>query len=68
MTNVEAISMSINGGIKMWLHVYSGIIFNHKKEQTNAVCSNMDGPRGCHTEWSQTLKDKYHMMSLRCGI
>ena len=50
MTNVEAISMSINGGIKMWLHVYSGIIFNHKKEQTNAVCSNMDGPRGCHTE------------------
>ena len=21
-----------------------------KKEQNNAICSNMDGPRDCHTE------------------
>ena len=26
----------------------------HKKEQNNAICSNMDGPRDCHTEWSKS--------------
>ena len=34
---------------KMW-YVYNGILLNHKKEQNNAICSNMDGPRDCHTE------------------
>ena len=24
------------------------------------TCSNMDGPRECHTEWSQTEKENYH--------
>ena len=23
---------------------------SHKKEQNNAICSNMSGPRDCHTE------------------
>ena len=29
--------------------------------------SRMDGPRECHTDWSQT-EEKYHMTSLICGI
>ena len=32
------------------VHIYNGILLNHKKEQNNAICSNMDGPRDCHTE------------------
>ena len=28
----------------------------------------MDGPRDYHTKWSQTEKDKYHMISLICAI
>ena len=32
------------------------------------ICSNMDGPRDCHPEWSKTEKEKYHMTSLICGI
>ena len=24
------------------------------KEQNNAICSNMDGPRDCHTKWSKS--------------
>ena len=32
------------------VHRYNGIFLSHKKEQNNAICSNMDGPRGCHTE------------------
>ena len=30
------------------------ILLSHKKEQNNAICSNMDGPRDCHTEWSNS--------------
>ena len=28
----------------------------------------MDGPRDCHTEGSQTEKEKYHRTSLICRI
>ena len=30
------------------VHVYNGILLSHK-EQNNAIYSNMDGPRDCHT-------------------
>ena len=49
------------------VHIYNGILFSHKKEWNNAICSNMDGPRDYYTKWSQTEKDKY-MISLTCGI
>ena len=41
-----------------------------KKEWNNAICSNMDRPRDCHTERSksETEKDKHHMISLICRI
>ena len=32
------------------VHIYNGILLSHKEEQNNAICSNMDGPRDCHTE------------------
>ena len=35
------------------------MLLSHKKEQNNAICSNMDGPRDCHAEWSKSDKDKY---------
>ena len=27
------------------VHIYNGILFNHKKEWYDAICNNMDGPR-----------------------
>ena len=36
------------------VHIYNGILLGHKKEQNNAICSNMDGPRDCHTKWSKS--------------
>ena len=36
------------------VHTYNGLLLSHKKEQNNAICSNMDGPRACHTEWSKS--------------
>ena len=32
------------------IHIHNGILLNHKKEKNHAICSNMDGPRECHTE------------------
>ena len=39
---------------KMWyidtMEYYSAI----KKNENNAICSNMDGPRDYHTKWSKS--------------
>ena len=32
---------------------HNGMLLSHKKE-SNAICSNMDGPRDCHTEWNKS--------------
>ena len=37
--------------------VYDVILLNHKKEQTSAICSDMDGHRDCHTEWSKLERE-----------
>ena len=51
----------------MW-YVYNGILIAIKKEWNCAICSNMNVPRDDHTKWSKPEKDKYHMLSLICGI
>ena len=42
----------------MWyiytMEYYSAI----KKEWNNAICSNMDGPRDCHTRWSKSERER----------
>ena len=30
------------------VHIYKGMLLSHKKEQNDAICSDMDGD--CHTE------------------
>jgi len=59
--------------IKMWcILIYTMVYYStikNKTKQNNAICSNMDGPRDCHTECSKSdiLIDKY-MMSFICVI
>ena len=50
------------------VHIYNGILLNHKKEWNNAICSNMDATRDYHAKWTKSEKDKYHMISLKYGI
>ena len=50
------------------MDILNGVLFSHKKEQNNAICSNMDGSKDYHTEWSKSDKDKHHMISLIYGI
>ena len=36
---------------KMWyIYIHNGILLHHKKEQNNAICSNIDGTRDSHTK------------------
>ena len=32
------------------VHIYDRILLSRRKEQNNAFCGNMDGPREYHTE------------------
>ena len=48
------------------VYIYSGILFSHKKEWNNTICSDIDGPKDYHTKWSKL--DKYHTISLISGI
>ena len=36
------------------VHIHNGILFSHKREWNNDICSNMDGPRDYHTKWSKS--------------
>ena len=46
------------------VHTYNGILVDHKKEQNNAICSNMMDPENIMlSEISQTEKDKCYMIS-----
>ena len=40
------------------VHIYNGILLSHKKEWNNAICSNIDGLRDCHTKWSKPDRER----------
>ena len=40
------------------VHIYNGILLSHKKEQNNAICSNMDATRDDHTKQSKSERER----------
>ena len=40
------------------VYIYNVILLSHKKEWNNANCSNMDGPRGYHTKWHKSDRQR----------
>ena len=50
--DMEATKISINGGTDKEdvVHIYNGMLFNHKKKKNHAICRDVDGPRDCYTE------------------
>ena len=52
----------------VYTHKYNGILFSHKKEWNLAICNDMDGATEYYAKQSKSEKDKYHMISLICGI
>ena len=47
------------------VYIYNGILLSHKKEQNNAILSNMDATSDYHTKWRKSEKNKYHVISLK---
>ena len=48
----------------MWMdkedvaHIYNGILLSHKKKRNWVICSEVDGHRVSHTEWSKSEREK----------
>ena len=73
MSNFPVVETSLNVPLQ-WMdkqdvvYIHNGILLRHEKEGNNVICSDTDGPRDYQAKWSQTEKDKYHMILLACGI
>ena len=39
------------------VHIDNGILLSCEKERNNEICSNMDRPRDCHTEWRKSDRE-----------
>ena len=39
-------------------HIYNGILLSLKKKWNGGICSEVDGVRVCHTEWSKSEREK----------
>ena len=51
------------------VHIYNGILLSHKKNEIMPSAATwMDLEIIILSKVSQTEKDKYHMISLTCGI
>ena len=46
--------------IKKSRYIYTMEYYSASKK--NAICNNLDGPGDYHTKWSESNKDKYHMI------
>ena len=40
------------------IHTHDGILLSHKKEWTNAICSNMDANRDSHTKRNKSERER----------
>ena len=40
------------------VHIYNGILLSHRKKRNWVICSEVDGPRVCHTQWSKSEREK----------
>ena len=56
--------MSINRGMykEEVVHIYNGIL---DRKQNNAICSDMDRPGDCHTEWSKSDRERQISWNLK---
>ena len=52
----------------IYIYKENGKLFSHKEKGDPAICDNMNRPQGHYAKWNKLEKDKYHMISLICGI
>ena len=47
-------------------HIYNGILLSHKKKWNSVICSELDGCRVCHTEWSKSERENQILYANTC--
>ena len=40
------------------VYIHNGTLLGYKKEQNNAICSNMDGARDSYTKWIKPERER----------
>ena len=51
------------------VYTQNGLLLGYKKVNfLFAICNNMEGTQRHFVRWNKSEKDKYHMISLICGI
>ena len=67
---METTQMLISGWMdkKDVIYISNGILFSHEKERYPAICNNADVPWAHYAKQDKSDKDKYCMISLKCGI
>ena len=40
------------------IQTYKAVLLSYEKEFNNAICSNMNGLKDCHTEWSKSDRER----------
>ena len=68
--DMEAAQVSISRWVdKITMgHLHNGILLGHKKEKSPFVTAMLDLENIMLSEISQSEKNKYHMISLTCGL
>ena len=61
---MEAIYMSIDRWMdkELVVHIHNGILLSHKKEWIWVSSDEADESRTYYTEWSESEKEKYHIL------
>ena len=58
-------------GLRRVVYLHDGIVLSHKKEQNNAICSNMDGTGDSYTKGSKAERERqipYDITHIWCLI
>ena len=40
------------------VYIYNGVLLSYREEWSNAICSNMRGPRDYHTNWRKWERER----------
>ena len=48
------------------VHIHNGLLLRHKEQRMWVSCSEVDEPRTCYTEWSQSEREEQILYSNTC--
>ena len=50
------------------VYIHNGMLLSHKREHIRVSSNEVDKPRAYYTEWSESEREKYHILTHIYGI